>query len=182
MTCLTDIRLRRLVHPPRKFETGTEAILMRLSWNALLFGLKATRLAGDIYSVKVSILGESEIGPYEDLLRFVKLPGRYRLPVEVHHIVNGEHLAGTGWPYAIAPCIVLSQSMHQQYHGRFSETITEYHPRDIIGSISHQHALQLYHDMFVEQTRWNELWTIAARILTAKTRVPTVQQIWKGEE
>ena len=155
---------------------------MRLSWNALLFGLKAKRLEGDIYSVQVAVLGDCEIGPYMDLLRFTKKVKLYREPVEVHHIVNGEHLPGTGWPYEIAPCIVLSQSLHQQYHGRFSETITEYHARDTIGSITRQHVLQLYHDMFVKQTGWSELWPIAARILTGKTRVPTEQQIWKGEE
>ena len=155
---------------------------MRLSWNALLVGLEARRLEGDIYSVPIAVLGDSEIGPYTDLLRYTKKAGIYRTRVEVHHIVNGEHLSGTGWPYQIAPCIVLSQLTHRQYHGRFSETITEYHSRDTVGSISRQHALQLYHDMFVDQTGWRELWTIAARILTGKTRIPTVQQIWKGEE
>ena len=36
---------------------------MRLSWNALLFGLKAKRLEGDIYSVQVTVLGDCEIVP-----------------------------------------------------------------------------------------------------------------------
>ena len=133
-----------------------------LAGNALLFGLKAKKLTGDIYAVQVAVLGDCEIGPYVDLLRFTKQTGLYRVPVDVHHIVNGEHLPGTGWSYQIAPCIVLSRLTHRQYHGRFSETITEYHSRDTIGSISRQHALQLYYDMFVEQWGWPELWTIAA--------------------
>lgn len=32
--------------------------------------------------------------------------------------------------------------------------------------------LELYHDMFAEQTQWRELWTIAARILTGSVIVP----------
>lgn len=162
--------------------TPCGALSMRLNWASLLFGLKARRLEGDIYSVQVAVLGDSEIGPYMDLLRFTRTCNLYRTSVDVHHIVNGEHLPGTGWSYDIAPCIVLSRSMHRQYHGRFSETITEYHARDTVGTISLQHALQLYHDVFVNHTGWLELWPIAARILTAKTRIPTERQIWKGEE
>ena len=71
---------------------------MRLSWNALLFGLKAKRLEGDIYSVQVAVLGDCEFGPYMDLLRFTKKVKLYREPVEVHHIVNGEHLPGPAGP------------------------------------------------------------------------------------
>lgn len=144
-------------------------------------GLNPRRIEGNIYSVYVSVLGNSEVGPYEDLLDFVGRTDLYVLPVQVHHIVNGEHLHHTGWKYKSAPCIVLGKQTHEQYHGRFSETLPEYHSRRNIGRISGKHALQLYHDMFFEQTEWHELWSVAARILTNRVRVPSVQEFWRGE-
>ena len=155
--------------------------MARLQWNRLLFNLNAKRIEGDIHSVQVKILGESQIGPYDELLKFVKDTSIYQTPVEVHHIVNGEHLDGTGWLYESAPCIVMSKSMHQQYHARFSEVLPGYHSRVHEGKLSKKHTLQLYHDIFVEQTCWLELWTIAARILTGKVQVPTKNTIWRGE-
>ena len=143
-----------------------------MHWQELLKGLQWKHLQGNIYSVQVSGLGESEVGPYEELIRYAKKFGIYKLPYEVHHIVNGEHLEGTGWLYKSAPCIVLEDVMHQQYHGRFSQILPIHHGRDMVGRISQRDALALYHEVFVEDTGWRELWPIAARILTGSVAVP----------
>jgi len=135
-------------------------------------GLSSEKIQGNIYSVFVQVLGPSEIGPYDELQAFVKTTTIYRLSVDVHHIVNGEHLIGTGWAYETAPCIVLGRGLHQQYHGRFSEVLPEYHGRHDVGFIGSKDKLSLYYDMFVEQTQWKELWTIAARIITGAVAIP----------
>jgi hypothetical protein len=146
--------------------------MLRLPWPQLLSGLASTKIQGNVYSVPVQILGPSEIGPYDELLRFVGAATIYQLPVDVHHIVNGEHLAGTGWAYETAPCIVLGKGLHQQYHGRFNEVLPEYHGRLELGQIGQQSKLALYHDMFEVQTQWKELWPIAARIITGSIVIP----------
>ena len=148
-----------------------------LPWFQLLAGLDAKPIRGNVYSVKIRVLGESEIGPYRDLLGFVKTTDIYKLRVEVHHIVNCEHLDGTGWDKQTAPCIVLGRTMHRQYHGRFSETLPDHHGRDIADPFQITEKLKLYHDMFVDQTRWRELWTIAARTLTGSVTVPPLQDV-----
>lgn len=154
---------------------------MRLTWDELLLGLNPRRIDGDVYSVYVDVLGKSEIGPCNRLRAFVDKADIYVLSVQVHHIVNGEHLFGTGWTYEDAPCIVLSRLTHEQYHARFSEVLPEYHGRSDAGRIGRRHALQLYHDMFVEQTSWHQLWMIAARVLTNRVRVPIKTSFWRGE-
>lgn len=143
-----------------------------LTWKGLLNGLAVKKLQGNIYRVNIQGLGATEVGPYKETLKFVGGNSLYKLPVQVHHIVNGEHLDGTGWSYDVAPCVVLEKVMHEQYHGRMSETLPEYHGRTDVGKIGHRNKLALYYDMFVEQFQWNELWTIAARIITGKTQVP----------
>ena len=97
-----------------------------LTWPMLLSGIPAKNVRGNIYEINVHRMGPAEVGPYDELLQFAKPPNLYKMPVQVHHIVNGEHLHGTGWIYATGPCIVLAKGMHEQYHGRFSETIAEY--------------------------------------------------------
>ena len=154
---------------------------MRLTWDELLLGLNPRRIDGNIFRVYVDVLGNCEVGPYNKLRKFVGKTDIYVLPVQVHHIVNGEHLHGTGWEYASAPCIVLSKQTHEQYHARFSETLPEFHGRTVIGRISPKYALQLYPDIFVEQMSWDQLWTISARILTNRVRVPCAGEFWKGE-
>jgi hypothetical protein len=142
-----------------------------LHWNQLLTGLRPRLLRGNIHQIDVQVLGKVEVGPYDQLLSFVRTSDLYRLPVNVHHIVNGEHLDGTGWIYLTAPCVVLGRDLHQQYHGRFNEVLPEYHGRDVVDPFSIDERLALYHDMFVVQTGWKELWTIAARILSGKITV-----------
>jgi hypothetical protein len=151
---------------------GGERTMFPLPWPQLLMGLPSTRLRGNIYEVPVQVLGASEIGPYDELLAFVGTTTIYQLPVNVHHIVNGEHLPGTGWDYRKAPCIVLGEGLHRQYHGRFNEVLPDHHARLEVGSIDTQEKLALYYDMFVDQTQWMELWTIAARIITGSIDVP----------
>lgn len=87
-----------------------------LSWPQLLTGLAPTRVTGHVYRMHVQVLGDVEVGPYDELLKYVTTPHLYKLPVQVHHIVNGEHLQGTGWQYRSAPCVVLSRITHEQYH------------------------------------------------------------------
>lgn len=143
-----------------------------LPMSDLLTGLRPTQVRGNIYRIHVQVLGDVEVGPYEELLDYVSQAGSYIMAVQVHHIVNGEHLQGTGWQYQSAPCVVLSRITHQQYHGRFNETLPEYHSRSTVGPISREDALGLYYAMFVEETGWRELWTIAARILTGSFHTP----------
>jgi hypothetical protein len=136
-------------------------------------GLQVKQIQGTIYSIRVQVLDDVEVGPYDELLDYVAKPGLYKTAVQVHHIVNGEHLEGTGWEYRSAPCVVLARITHEQYHGRFNETLPEHHSRSAAGRISREDALGLYYAMFVEETGWRELWTIAARILTGSVRVPS---------
>jgi hypothetical protein len=146
--------------------------MVPLQWPRLLTGLAPVRIQANMFTIPVKVLGKVEVGPYNELLAYVKKPKLYVMPVNVHHIVNGEHLEGTGWEYNAAPCVVLSKITHEQYHGRFNETLPEYHSRSEAGRISRADALGLYHAMFEEETGWRELWTISARILTASVRVP----------
>ena len=66
----------------------------------------------------------------------------------------------------------LGEGMHQQYHGRFNEVVPDYHGRHDVGFIGPRDKLSLYYDMFVLQTEWKELWTIAARIITGAVAIP----------
>ena len=145
------------------------------NWNSLVKGLAVKRLQGNIFNLKIQGLGDSDIGPYKELLKFSKGNKRYKLRFQVHHIVNGEHLDGTGWEYDVAPCIVLEESLHVAYHARFNGVLPTYHGRTEMGKISQKNKLALYHDMFVDQTRWVELWTISARIITGTTKIPSTK-------
>lgn len=148
-----------------------------LSWQRLLTGLRPKHVRDNIYEVHIKVLGDHHVGPYDELLDFVKETDSYILAVQVHHIVNGEHLNGTGWEYKTAPCVALGKVIHEQYHGRFSSVLPVYHGRLDSGTISKELVLELYHDMFKQQTGWEELWRIAARILTGRVRVPADSRV-----
>lgn len=147
----------------------------RLSWTQLLMGMPAKKLEDSIFEIPITHYGPGIVGPYRTLLLYVanpKVRAGLKTAVEVHHIVNGEHLDGTGWAYDSAPCLVMDKQMHQQYHGRFSSVLPEYHGRNIVDPFHLKEKLELYHDMFELQAHWRELWIIAARILTGSVIVP----------
>ena len=143
-----------------------------LPWPTLLAGIPAKNLRGSIYEIDVCSMGPADVGPYDQLLAYVKQPNVYKMPVNVHHIVGGEHLDNTGWIYATAPCVVLDVGMHRQYHGRFTETLTEHGGRGLLTPLTQSEKLELYHDIYAEQAGWRELWKIAARIITGSPVIP----------
>jgi hypothetical protein len=144
-----------------------------VQWPVLLAGIPFKVIKGNIHSINVRAMGPAQVGPYVELCKFVKATTMYKMPVEVHHIVNGEHLDNKLWNYNTAPCVVMDKGMHQQYHARFSETMPDYGGRGMLEPLPQNTRLELYHDMFEQQTGWHELWIIAARIITGSMKVPS---------
>jgi len=76
----------------------------------------AVHVRKDVWSVQLPTLGNSWVGPYDQLSAFITDQG-FSGRLQAAHIVGREHLAdlNSGWPGDQAPCVAVANNLHQTW-------------------------------------------------------------------
>jgi hypothetical protein len=91
----------------------------------------ATHISGDVWEVRISGLGLSPVGPYDQLKAYLRTFNLNRPPnvepLVAAHIVGGEHMRDLGWdmPYEKAPCVGVGQSLHDKWSGEMNSHMSQ---------------------------------------------------------
>jgi hypothetical protein len=91
----------------------------------------ATHIFGDVWDVRISGLGLSPVGPYDQLKAYLRTFNLNRPPnvepMAAAHIVGGEHIRDLGWemPYDKAPCVGVAQSLHDKWSGEMNSHMSQ---------------------------------------------------------
>jgi hypothetical protein len=91
----------------------------------------ATHISGDVWEVRISGLGLSPVGPYDQLKAYLRTFNLNRPPnvepLVAAHIVGGEHMRDLGWdmPYEKAPCVGVAQSLHDKWSGEMNSHMSQ---------------------------------------------------------
>jgi len=91
----------------------------------------AKHIFGDVWDVRISGLGLTPVGPYDQLKSYLRTFNLNRPPnvepMAAAHIVGGEHIRDLGWDmsYDKAPCVGVAQSLHDKWSGEMNSHMSQ---------------------------------------------------------